>query len=389
MDITYQCTQCGKPFSPAQVTYLCPHCGPNYIPGGPLTGILQVLFDYEAISKEFNKDKPDWSLLSAVEPEYYPQVPVGNTPFFKAYRLGELIGLKNLWIKNDGLSFSGSLKDRASFLMVAEANRIGEATIVTASTGNAASALAAICANAGKKAVIFVPKSAPKAKLVSLYLYGAEVIEVDGPYDLAFALSLEYTQKHKGLNRNTAYHPLTIEGKKTVALEIIEQNGFVVPDVIVIPVGDGVIISGVFKGFSDMIKAGIIAKMPRLIAVQAEKSNAIHQYIQTGEYHNALIPDTIADSISVSTPSAAHLARRAVLDSNGNSITVSDSEILDAQFTLAKYSGVFAEPAASSTLAGLQKLINLGYVEKEEQTVLLITGNGLKDIQAPLTRLNG
>ena len=231
------------------------------------------------------------------------------TPFFRSAALGRALGFRNVWLKNDGLNPSGSLKDRASFLVVAEANRLQEDTVVTASTGNAASALAAVCAAAGKRALIFVPENAPKAKLVQMILCGACVVPVRGTYDDAFRLSLAYTAGHGGLNRNTAYHPLTIEGKKTVGLEIWQQNGWRVPDAIVVPVGDGVILAGVFKAFQDLRAAGLISRLPRLVCVQAEKSNAIHRYITTGRYRNALHPATIADSISVSVPSNAHLAK--------------------------------------------------------------------------------
>jgi threonine synthase len=267
---------------------------------------------------------------------------------------------------------------------VAEANRLREPSIVTASTGNAASALAAVCAAAGKQAIIFVPESAPRAKLVQMVIYGARVIPVRGSYDDAFRLSLEYTARRGGLNRNTGYHPLTIEGKKTVGLEIYEQNRFKAPDVILVPVGDGVIISGVFKAFHDLKAAGLIAKLPRLVCVQAERSAAIHHYIRCGKYQDARRPDTIADSISVSIPSNAHLARRAVLESRGFSITVTDQEILRGQRLLAQKAGVFAEPAAAATVAALKKLRASELLGRKEQIVLLITGHGLKDVEAAM-----
>jgi threonine synthase len=380
--LKYRCTICGKEFKRDDVKYLCPDCSKDYKPGIPLKGVLEVLFDYEYINKKFNKTNPDWNLFSAVEPKYFPNYPVGNTPFFRIDNFGEEIGFENLWLKNDGLNPSGSLKDRASFLVVAEANRIKENVIVTASTGNAASALAAVCAADNKKAVIFVPESAPKAKLVQMYLYGAEVIKVKGTYDDAFRLSLEYTEKNSGLNRNTAYHPLTIEGKKTAGLEIFIQNKFKVPDVILVPVGDGVIISGIYKAFYDLKKSGLSEKLPRLVCVQAEKSNAIHNYIQTGIYKNADNPDTVADSISVSVPSNAYLAKRAVEESKGFSVTVSDEEILKAQKKLASKTGIFAEPSSSATVAALEKLKNSELLNNKEQIVLLITGNGLKDIES-------
>jgi len=380
----YQCSNCGRRYRRDEVRYLCPLCARDYRPGIPLLGVLSAQFDYAAIRKQFSKANPDWSLFSAVEEKFFPPVPVGNTPFFQTATLGKQFGFENVWIKNDGLNPSASLKDRASFLVVAEANRLKEKTVVTASTGNAASALAAVCAAAQKRALIFVPETAPKPKLVQMILYGATVVPVRGTYDAAFRLSLEYTAQRGGLNRNTAYHPLTIEGKKTVGLEIWRQNNWRVPDAILVPVGDGVIISGVHKAFCDLKAAGLISRTPRLVCVQAERSNAIHEYIESGIYRDAADPNTIADSISVSVPSNAHLARKAVLESGGFSITVSDDEILQAQGMLAADTGIFAEPASSAVVAALKKLRGSGRLDREEQIVLLITGHGLKDVETAM-----
>jgi len=380
----YYCTTCGKTYQRDEVRYLCPACAKDYRPGIPLVGVLLAQFDYAAIRKRFKKANPAWNLFSAVDKKHYPPYPFGHTPFFPVAALGMALGFENVWLKNDGLNPSASLKDRASFLVVAEASRLKEPSIVTASTGNAASALAAVCAAAGKQAIIFVPENAPEAKLVQMILCGARVIPVRGTYDDAFRLSLEYTARKGGLNRNTAYHPLTIEGKKTVGLEIYEQNGFKAPDVILVPVGDGVIISGVFKAFCDLKAAGLIARLPRLVCVQAEGSAAIHHYLRTGEYRNTARPATLADSISVSIPSNAHLARKAVLETRGFSITVSDKEILRGQRTLAEKAGVFAEPAAAATVAALTKLRGSELLGRREQVVLLITGHGLKDIDAAM-----
>ncbi len=380
----YKCTSCGSEYSREEVKYLCPQCGKKYKPGKPLTGVLSVIPNFDKIIKLFNKENPDWNLFLPVEKKYFPNYPVGNTPFFKVDRLGNSFDFKNLWLKNDGLNPSGSLKDRASFLIVAEANRLNEKQVVAASTGNAASSLASICAAAGKEAVIFVPASAPKAKLVQIVLAGAKVIPVKGSYDDAFKLSLEYTKKHGGLNRNTAYHPLTIEGKKTAGLEIFEQNNFIAPDAIVIPVGDGVIISGIYKAFYDLKMAGLINKIPKMICVQAKGSAAIHNYIQTGEYSNLKSSDTIADSISVCIPSNAGMARDAVINSAGFSVLVNDDEIVNAQKILMGKTGVFAEPSSSVTVAALAKIKEQKLLDSDEQIVLLITGHGLKDIDTPL-----
>lgn len=384
----YRCTDCSREYSRDQIRYLCPECGKTYRPGIPLKGVLEAVFDYESIRRSFDPAHPDWDLFCAVEREFHPPLPVGNTPLMRVDRLGAKLGLRNVNVKNDGLNPSGSLKDRASFLVVAEARRIGEQRIVAASTGNAASALAAVCASTDRDALIFVPEKAPKAKLVQMVLYGATVVPVKGTYDDAFALSLAYTEKRGGLNRNTAYHPLTIEGKKTVGLEIFAQCGFKAPDAILVGTGDGVIIAGVHKAFVDFQRAGLISKLPKFIAVQAETSDAITRYVESGRYAN-VNPSTRADSISVGCPSNAHWARRAVLESSGFCVVVSDAEILEAQAQLARTSGIFTEPAGAAAAAGLVK-IQQGprRFDESETIVILATGHGLKDVEAPLSRVS-
>lgn len=377
----YRCTQCGKEYSREEVRYLCPVCAKDYRSGIPLLGVLEALFDYEKIGVAWHRN-PDPDLFSAVESEFYPELPVGNTPLFASSRLAKFLGLNEILIKNDGLNPTGSLKDRASQLVVAEAKRLQINKVVTASTGNAACALAAFCASAGLEAVIFVPHSAPAAKLVQIKVHGATLITVDGTYDDAFAASLEYTSKNEGLNRNTGYNPLTIEGKKTAGLEIFIQNNFQFPDWIVVPVGDGVILAGVHKAFLDLKRAGIINRLPHLLSVQANSSDAITRYFKTGFYTDAKSPSTIADSISVKTPSNAHWAVRALQETKGEAVTVSDDEIRQAQLILAKTTGVFAEPAAAASLAGLIIALQKNIIAKNEQIVLLITGHGLKDPEA-------
>jgi threonine synthase len=385
---TYRCTNCGRDYTRDQVRYLCPECGQDYHPGIPLIGVLEAVFDYTHIRENFKREAPDWSLFCAVESEFHPPMAVGNTPLVKVQRLGESLGLPALWVKNDGLNPSGSLKDRASFLVAAEAKRLGETRVVAASTGNAASALAVVCASAGLEALIFVPEKAPKGKLVQMVVAGAKVVPVKGTYDDAFKLSLEFTEQRGGLNRNTAYHPLTIEGKKTAGLEIWAQLGFQAPDAVIVSVGDGVILGGVHKAFLDLHRAGLIGKLPRLIGVQAEKSDAIHRYVQTGTYSDAPDPSTKADSISVVCPSNAHGCRKAVLESRGLTLTVTDDEILDAQGLLARTTGIFTEPAGATAMAGLLKLQKgSDRLPANASVVVLATGHGLKDIESPLTRI--
>ncbi len=384
IDFVYRCTRCDRVYPRDEVRYLCPACEVNTPEGGPLEGVLVVDLDYERIADELDTARPDWSLWCPVAREHLPDYAVGNTPLVSVPRLGAELGFSDLAVKNDGLNPSGSLKDRASYLVVGEASRLGEERVVCASTGNAAAALAAVCAAAGQEAIVFVPEDAPKAKLVSMLLHGARVIRVRGDYDDAYRLSLAYTRERGGLNRNTAYHPLTIEGKKTVSFEIFAQSGGV-PDAVVVPVGDGVILAGVHKGFVDLRRAGVIARLPRLIAVQAESSDAIHHLVTTGRYR-AAAPSTVADSLSVTAPANAWLAARAVEESGGASLVVSDEEILAGQRLLAETTGIFAEPAAAAVVAGARKACREA-LDPAEKTVLLVTGHGLKDVDAPLSRL--
>ncbi|MBW6515922.1 MAG: threonine synthase [Candidatus Cloacimonetes bacterium] len=375
--LSYRCTLCQAEYQRSEVQYLCPDCSKDNKKGTPLKGVLEVLFDYQKIAEQW-RIKPNIELFSPIEKRYYPEIPVGNTPFYRTIRLEKYLQRSNIWIKNDALNPSGSLKDRASYLMVAEAKRLGYDTIVTASTGNAASALAAMAAAQGIKAVIFVPANAPQAKIAQIKIHNAQLIEVNGDYDEAFFQSLEYTAQQDGLNRNTAYHPFTVEGKKSAGLEIFVQNGCKVPDWIIIPVGDGVILAGIYKAFIDLQRAKIIDRIPKLLAVQSNSSAAIVNYWQTGEYENAVSPETIADSISVKAPSNAYWARQCLIDSNGYGTTVTDEEILNSQKKLAETTGVYAEPAASATMAGLIKGLEINLFTPDDQIVLLITGHGLK-----------
>ncbi len=380
----YRCIECGKEFDPNELHYLCDECGRDYLPGMPLKGVLEAVFNYEEIGRKW-KQNPDPLLFSAVNPKFYPPLPVGNTPFFRV----NVPGLKSggtasssytkWWIKFDGLNPSGSYKDRASQLVVADALQKGIKEIVTASTGNAACSLACLGASAGLKVVIFAPQNAPPAKLIQIQVHNAELHKIDGSYDDAFKAALEYTKTHNCMCRNTGYHPLTIDGKKSAGIEIYVQNGYKVPDWIVIPVGDGVILTGIYKAFLDLKKAGITEKMPHLLCVQAESSDAITSYWETGIYHDAENPITIADSIKVKTPALAHWSVKALKETDGKCIRVSDKEIQEAQLELAKETGVFGEPSSSATLAGLKKVVNHSWLKDAKDIVLLITGHGLKD----------
>jgi threonine synthase len=235
--------------------------------------------------------------------------------------------------------------------------------------------------------VIFVPKSAPPAKIAQLLVFGAKVLLVDGTYDDAFDLCLQTADHYGWYNRNTGFNPYMSEGKKTVSYEIAEQLGWQAPDVVLVSVGDGCIIGGVHKGFKDLLALGWIERMPRLIGVQAEGSNYLAEAWANGEdvlAKPAITAQTVADSISAGLPRDRLKAMTAVTTTNGAFVTVSDDEILAAIPALARGCGVFAEPAGAAAYAGLVKAIAQKLIEPTERVVVINTGNGLKDVQSAM-----
>jgi threonine synthase len=322
-----------------------------------------------------------------------PPLRVGWTPLYNAKRLGKELTLRNLWVKDDGLNPTGSLKDRASAVVVAKAKELGVEVITAASSGNAGAALAGLSASGHVPAVVFVPHTAPEAKVAQLLIYGARVFLVKGTYDQAFELSLTASREFGWYSRNTGYNPYTVEGKKTASFEICEQlalaksenspRGWNAPDRIFVAVGDGNIITGLWKGLRDLLALGWIEKMPKLMGVQAEGSAACYNAWKTGtETITPVDAHTISDSISVGLPRDGIRAVRAVRETNGAYLTVADDEVLEAMRKLARAEGVFAEPAGATGYAGLAKAIRENLVDPDEDIVVVVTGNGLKDIHA-------
>jgi threonine synthase len=298
-------------------------------------------------------------------------------------RLAASVGVGKLLVKDDGINPSASFKDRASSVGVARAMLEGRQTITAASTGNAASSLSLFAACAGMRAVIFVPETAPEAKIAQLLMFGAEVLAVRGTYDQAFDLCLQTAIEQGWYCRNTAVNPYLGEGKKTAALEICEQLDFEVPDAVVTSVGDGCIIGGLWKGFSDMHKLGMIPRLPRIYGVQAEGSAPLVAAFEKGQHKvETAMEDanTCADSICVGQPRDHIKALRAARESGGGMLAVADDAILDAMKRLAREAGVFAEPAGATGFAGLSILTDSGSIAKNERVVVLVTGNGLKDV---------
>ncbi len=379
-----RCSVCGRVYDPDEVQYTCPVDGQ--------VGTLDVLYDYDALKAQIDRDAPRtepsmWryrDLLPLGADAVVPPLRVGYTPLYDAPRLAADLGMAAAWVKDDGLNPTGSLKDRASALVVASAAKPGFKIVSTASTGNAAAALAGIAASVGMATIIFVPATAPEAKIAQLLVYGATVVLVEASYDVAFDLCYDLCLSEGWYCRNTGINPFTVEGKKTVAYEIAEQLGWDVPDVVIVSVGDGNIIAGVHKGFVDLHELGWIERIPRLIGVQAEGSSPLVDAWQRGISAVEMQPvdaHTIADSISAGLPRDRSRALRAVRETHGALLAVTDAEIIASIPRLARLTGVFAEPAAAAVYAGAHRAVKLGLIHNEERVALLSTGSGLKDVK--------
>ena len=366
-------------------------------------GTLDILYDYAGLARELDRDaiaasrEPNlWryrSLLPIAPDSRVPPLDAGWTPLYPAPRIARSLGIERAWIKDDGANPTASLKDRASALVLARALELNFATVSTASTGNAAAALAGLGASLPEiDIVIFVPASAPAAKIAQLLVYGAEVLLVDGSYDDAFELCMEACQAEGWYSRNTGVNPFTTEGKKTAALEIAEQLSWQPPDAVIVSVGDGSIISGLYKGFYDLKRLGWIERVPRLIGVQAAGSavlaDAWREGLEAGAIRRRPVA-TIADSIASELPRDRAKALRAVRETGGAFVTVSDDEIARAIPQVARLSGVFVEPAAAATFAGAGRALAQGLLDREESLCLLMTGNGLKDVERARQTVTG
>ena len=384
-----QCLICGRTFPPEPDRYVCPDHGNE--------GILDVVYDYDVIASRIspqslaqNPDPTIWRYkpLVPVAPDSpVPPLTVGGTPLYETPRLAAGLGLNHVWVKDDGREPTASFKDRASAIAIVKAREADAAIITTASTGNAAAALSGLAASVNQPNVIFVPASAPQAKIAQLLTFGSTVMLVEGTYDDAFELCMEAADAFGWYNRNTGYNPYMSEGKKTVSYEICEQLDWQAPDVIFVSVGDGCIIGGVYKGLYDLLQLGWIDHMPRIIGVQAQGSNYLAEAWEKGEDVLTKPPidaHTVADSISAGLPRDRLKAMRAVRESGGAFVTVSDEAILQAIPELAQKTGVFAEPAGAAAYAGLRKAAAQGLVSPDDRIVVINTGSGLKDVTSAM-----
>lgn len=376
-----RCVVCGARYS-TRTPYTCPKCG--------IGGILDVEYDYRAVRRAMTKKRlasrplNHWRYaeLLPVNVAKAPNLAVGWTPVYETRPLAQHLGIRALYLKDDGRNPTGSLKDRASSVGVTRALSQKQAVIACASTGNAASSLAGMAAAAGIRSVIFIPERAPEPKVAQLLVFGATVLRVRGSYERAWELCQESCQRYGWYNRNCAVNPYLIEGKKTVGLEICEQMKWRVPEWVAMSVGDGCTIAGAWKAFREMKEIGLIARTPKMLGVQAAGAAPVTAAFRSGGELVPIEPRTVADSISVGVPRNWRKAVNAIRESGGQMIDVSDEEILDAIRYTGRLAGVFAEPAAATSVAGLKRAIAEGVVPARASALAVITGSGLKDVRA-------
>lgn len=310
-------------------------------------------------------------------PIRYP-IRVGGTPLIEPPRLRELSRIPRLTLKDETRSPSGSNKDRATALVLEHALRAGIEVVSCASTGNVAVSLAVGAAAAAVRAVIFVPAGVSQAKLTAMLLAGATVIQIEEGYDAAFQLSRNAATTFGWYDRNTGVNPLTLEAKKTVAFEIWEQTGRQVPDVVMVPVGDGPTLSAMAKGFRELRACRLTDRLPRIVGVQAEGCQPLKRAWESSTPVRAVEPDTIADGIAVGNPVSAVMVLQDVRETGGGFVAVSDESLIEAITVIASAGGCIVEPAGAAAWAGLCPALAAGLIDRDERVVVLITGSGLK-----------
>lgn len=305
----------------------------------------------------------------------------GGTSLNRCQKLSEILGLKELYIKNEGENPTGSFKDRGMTVGVTKALELGMNRVACASTGNTSASLAAYAAKAGLECIVLIPSGKVAfGKLTQAIIHGARVIQIRGNFDEALKIAREICLTHKVYLLNSL-NPYRLEGQKTTAFEIIDQLSRGVPDKILVPVGNAGNISAIWKGFKELHELGLSKSLPEMVGIQAEGAAPIANSMKQGLEAVKFVekPETLATAIRIGSPVNWKKAVRAIKDSGGLVETVSDNEILEAQGLLAQCEGLFVEPASAASVAGLKKLVKMGLIGNDEKVVCIATGHGLKD----------
>ncbi len=376
-----ECIKCGSKYDIDEIIYFCKKCG----------DILEIKFDYTELAKTLKEST--WQKTPLSVWRYKDFMPIhestklvtlseGGTGLHLNQRLGNSLGLKQLYVKNEGENPTGSFKDRGMTVGVTKAVELGARHVICASTGNTSASLAAYAARAGIKCTVLIPSGKiAYGKLSQAMIHGAKVLQVRGNFDEALEFVLKLAEKHKSIYLLNSINPFRIEGQKSLGYEICEQLNYEPPDRVIVPVGNAGNISAIWKGFSEFYKLGFIKSLPKMTGIQAAGAAPIAQAIKndSNEIVPVTKPETVATAIRIGAPVSWKKAVNAIRDSHGTAETVTDEEILDAQKTLARVEGIFVEPASASSIAGLKKLLKNGIISKDERIVCVTTGHGLKD----------
>ncbi len=376
------CKECGQTYE-AKALHVCEFC----------FGPLEVKYDYDAIAANISRASiaagpPSiWRYkdLLPVAGDDYVSLGAGFTPLVRAERLGNALGLSDLWIKNDTLNPTGSFKDRVVSVALTRARELGFKIAACASTGNLANSVAAHAAWANMESYVFIPANLERAKVITTAVYGGNLIAIDGNYDDVNRLCAEIASEEPdwafvNVNVRTYY----AEGSKTLAFEVAEQLGWQAPDHVVVPVASGSQLTKISKGFSELYRVGLLDKEPkvRISGAQAAGCSPVATAFQSGsDVIRPVKPDTIAKSLAIGNPADGYYALDIVRKSGGGFGSVSDAEVLDGIRLLAQTEGIFAETAGGVTIATLAKLARDGVIHKNEKTVAYVTGNGLKTVE--------
>lgn len=370
-----RCFNCHARYPHGTLNYRCEKC----------EGLLEIRFH---ISKRRipwkNRALSVWryrELLPIDSDRFVTSLGEGGTGLHRLRRLAKQIGLKRVYVKNEGENPTGSFKDRGMTVALSKARELGKRRVVCASTGNTAASLAAYSAQAGLDCIVFVPKGkiAP-GKMLQVVMHGARIVEVEGDFDQAMKLVVDLTQRRNSFYLMNSLNPFRLEGQKTIAFEVLDQLEKT-PDAVVLPVGNGGNISAIWKGFGEFRELGVAKRKPRMIGVQAEKAAPIARAVRDNRdtIRPVRNPQTLATAIRIGSPVNWTKVLRAIKESNGTATTVSDGEILTAQRELASKEGIFVEPASAASIAGLKKSVNSGDVDRSDLIVCVTTGHGLKD----------
>jgi threonine synthase len=380
--MVYQkCINCESEYGIDEIVYFCKKCG----------DILEIKYEQDELAKAL-KDN-EWRNTPLSVWRYRSFMPIsdttkiislseGGTGFHLCEHLAKHLGLRKLYVKNEGENPTGSFKDRGMTVGVTKAMELGAKSVICASTGNTSASLAAYAAKAALPCVVLIPSGKiAYGKLSQAMIYGAKVIQVRGNFDQSLDAVLKLSEKHRSVYLLNSINPFRIEGQKSLGFEICDQLGQEAPDRIIVPVGNAGNISAIWKGCTEFHELGIVKTLPKMTGIQAFGSAPIAHAIKSGSdtIVPVLAPETVATAIRIGAPVSWKKAMNAIRNSGGTAETVTDEEILSAQKLLARVEGLFVEPASASSIAGLMKLVENGVIDKDERIVCVTTGHGLKD----------